>query len=335
MKAWWCVLAMGATACNGPTIDAGSNDAGATATGAADADGGPQVIASEIQLTPSAMASDGTSVFWGSVLGLGGPIYGVPVTGGTVRTVVSGNHSGDFVAVDDTSVYFWASPGPGIDRANKDGSGNGSALLSSDGGISYLLPTVQGSTLYWLEHSVSAPSTYFLRSMPLQGGDIVSQAEFSAGISAFDSLAVSTSTAFLNGFTIDSSIRVLALGSGMVDVNSLPTIPGFNHLCTQMLASSDVMVCHADTSELYGFTIAGSTVSTATLLAPFALGPITMDDKYVYWVDDLPVGTIQRVPKAGGTIELLARDPNPVAIAVDANAVYWADQQGNIMRLAK
>ena len=41
-------------------------------------------------------------------------------------------------------------------------------------------------------------------------------------------------------------------------------------------------------------------------------------------------------PKAGGgTATIVARDSNPAAIAVDDNWVYWADQGGNIERIAK
>jgi hypothetical protein len=42
-----------------------------------------------------------------------------------------------------------------------------------------------------------------------------------------------------------------------------------------------------------------------------------------------------RVPKTGGTATIIARDTSPVAIAVDANAVYWSDEGGNILRLEK
>ena len=111
MKAWWSVPALVAMACNGPTIDAGSNDAGANPVNAHEAGGGPQVIASQIELTPSDLASDGTSVFWASIVGPGSPIFSVPVTGGAVTTVAPGNHSGGFLAVDDTSVYFFGSIG--------------------------------------------------------------------------------------------------------------------------------------------------------------------------------------------------------------------------------
>jgi hypothetical protein len=62
---------------------------------------------------------------------------------------------------------------------------------------------------------------------------------------------------------------------------------------------------------------------------------LAFDDTSVYWVDNATVGTIMSAPKTGGTASIIARDTSPVAIAVDANAVYWSDQGGNIMRLAK
>jgi hypothetical protein len=62
---------------------------------------------------------------------------------------------------------------------------------------------------------------------------------------------------------------------------------------------------------------------------------LAFDDTYVYWLDIETVGTIMRVPKTGGTATVIARDTSPVAIAVDANAIYWSDAGGFIMRLAK
>jgi hypothetical protein len=46
-------------------------------------------------------------------------------------------------------------------------------------------------------------------------------------------------------------------------------------------------------------------------------------------------GTVMRAPKAGGAATVIANDASPLAIAVDANAIYWSDQGGNIMRVAK
>ena len=67
----------------------------------------------------------------------------------------------------------------------------------------------------------------------------------------------------------------------------------------------------------------------------FVPSNIAFDDRYVYWSDPAPVGTITRVPKSGGAPRIIARDAYPLAVAVDENAVYWSDQGGNLWRLAK
>jgi hypothetical protein len=62
---------------------------------------------------------------------------------------------------------------------------------------------------------------------------------------------------------------------------------------------------------------------------------ITFDDTYVYWADEIAVGSIMKAPKAGGTATVVAWDASPTAIAVDANSVYWSDAAGYIKSIAK
>ncbi|MBV9948003.1 MAG: hypothetical protein JOZ69_14205 [Myxococcales bacterium] len=62
---------------------------------------------------------------------------------------------------------------------------------------------------------------------------------------------------------------------------------------------------------------------------------MAVDDKYLYWLDLLQIGAVRRVLTAGGTPTIVAYDALPLAIAVDANAVYWSDQAGTITRFAK
>jgi hypothetical protein len=53
-------------------------------------------------------------------------------------------------------------------------------------------------------------------------------------------------------------------------------------------------------------------------------------------VDDTTVGTIMKAPRAGGgSATVLARDPSPTAIAVDANSVYCGDADGYIKSIPK
>jgi hypothetical protein len=69
---------------------------------------------------------------------------------------------------------------------------------------------------------------------------------------------------------------------------------------------------------------------------------MAIDDTYVYWLDEglnppsVP-GSIHRVPKAGGPVELLSSCvTRPLGIAVDASYVYWTDYAlGTVARLVK
>jgi hypothetical protein len=55
-----------------------------------------------------------------------------------------------------------------------------------------------------------------------------------------------------------------------------------------------------------------------------SLGSLAYDDTYVYWVDDVTVGTVMKALKTGGTATVIARDTDPVAIAVDAKSAFAA-----------
>lgn len=62
--------------------------------------------------------------------------------------------------------------------------------------------------------------------------------------------------------------------------------------------------------------------------APFALA---LDDQYIYWTTNETLATVQRVPKTGGTSEIIAKDEDqtdqnfPRQLVVNANAVFWVD----------
>jgi hypothetical protein len=54
----------------------------------------------------------------------------------------------------------------------------------------------------------------------------------------------------------------------------------------------------------------------------------------LYWVNR--VGSVRKVPKAGGDVDTLAvGQVGAIAIAVDEAFVYWATQAGDLRRIAK
>jgi hypothetical protein len=108
--------------------------------------------------------------------------------------------------------------------------------------------------------------------------------------------------------------------------------------------STDPRGIVVDATRVYWLDYATGAVTSAVTLpagggAPVhllpALGPdggaspgpnaITTDSRNVYWTDSV-LGTVNQMPVQGGTVVTLASNRlTPVAIAVDATSVYWAD----------
>jgi hypothetical protein len=61
-----------------------------------------------------------------------------------------------------------------------------------------------------------------------------------------------------------------------------------------------------------------------------------IDATNAYWTDNVSIGTVKSVPLGGGTATTFATGQNgPLAIAVDATAVYWANTDGHIMKVTR
>lgn len=328
MRVWSYFIVAGALAgCMGNTIDAGTNDGG---TVGAAVNEGATIIASGIQATPTTLAADGTSVFWIDALA---GILSVPVKGGTIATVVPGMIGDGFLAVDDMNVYYLG-PAGGLYRAPKGGGGQ--PTLVSEAGAPIRGATVLGARAYWVDGSATAPiqvgTPVAVKSAPLTSGPVSLVAQFNAGGSRGGgmTIGVTASTVFLSGTGLSS----FPLSSGVPDGAMPGGGLGVTQACRVMVSNSDAVYC--DDGSIVRIASDGATTALGSVLSDGLVGnDIALDDTYVYWVDAVTVGTIMRAPKTGGSASIVARDTVPVAIAVDANAVYWSDQGGNIMRLAK
>jgi hypothetical protein len=199
--------------------------------------------------------------------------------------------------------------------------------------------TVLGTQAYWVELPLTAPPApdpTTVKSVALLGGAASILASF---LSSGDHLAVTATTVFLSGA---AGLSSFPLASGVPDGGTAADVSGAMQGCDILLSDTDAIYCVAG-SSISRIASDGCTTALGTVFnGPMAfddgnteLAQFAFDDTYFYWVDDATVGTVMRVPKTGGTATLLARDTNPVAIAVDAHAVYWSDAGGNILRLAK
>jgi hypothetical protein len=320
------VVVAASTGCRAQVIDDGSTDSGTNgATGSA----GPVRI-TFTQSIPKVMATDGTTLFWSS---LGNPLESMPVTGGADTILDPDSIGQGLLTFDDTNVYYIKDGRV----ANMPKTG-GTVSYNTDATVAQA--TVLGSTLYW----VQSDNGGLLESAPLKGGTptVIDQVDDFL----LSGLGVNATTAFLS--EADMFFAVPLTGDAPDGGTMIPDTPASN--CYGFISGTDAIYCMAQAIPVVGVPLGGSIVAiasdgSATTLAPVGgitleNGGIATDDTYVYWVNNvtdgpLNDGSIMRVPKSGGTVTTVVKATLPVAVAVDANAVYWADQQGDIWRLAK
>jgi hypothetical protein len=110
---------------------------------------GATVLASQVQVPPNRMVSDGSLLFWTTASTPG--LLAMPVGGGPVTVLLDGpltNADGyivPFLAVDDVNVYVRMNNA--LVRIPK---GGGSATLVNESGAFVLEATVLGNTAYWI-----------------------------------------------------------------------------------------------------------------------------------------------------------------------------------------
>ncbi len=316
-----------------------STDAAITVEAGDAAPGGDAAsIASLIQRTPTNLVSDGTSLFWVSSDGAGGPLLRMPVAGGAIATVVSGSIGGGFIDVDNVNVYFPGQSG-GIARAPKDGSGSPS-LVNGGSGAEVGAVTFLGPNAYWVEWPGGLRATQgVLKTARLKGGPVSTLSDFASSSPGPEIVGVTATTAFLSPGAGTGPLASFSLSSGVPGGGAPSPVASVPEGCSFLASDVKAVYCGSNKGTVVEIGDCGGTVTLGTLLeyGPVAGGPgaLAFDDSYVYWVDAVTVGTIMRAPKGGGPSIVIARDTQPIAIAVDAKAVYWSDEGGHIMKLEK
>jgi hypothetical protein len=122
---------------------------------------------------------------------------------------------------------------------------------------------------------------------------------------------------------------------GVPDGGTPAGVPGVTFPCNILLSDTDAVYCNTGLSML-SIASDGTVTTLGSVVDQGQQGSgLAFDETYVYWADSTTVGTIMQVPKVGGTATVIAHDRQPLAVAVDANNVYWSDVGGNIVRIAK
>jgi hypothetical protein len=287
---------------------------------------GSSVLATKIQVPPNRIVSDGKTLYWTTFQSSPG-LMAMPVQGGTITTLLSaqtGNSQGGvFLAVDDVNVYVLE--GYSLVRVPKSG---GAPTPLSEAGATVLAATSLAGTAYWLENvggSGGPQQPMVVKSAPLQGGTVNAVATFTPPTPTLSEIGVTSSTAF---------VGMLASGLFYFPLSGANSLTMANESgCGDLSSDTDAVYCPQTTGSNLRITSADmSSVLGQAVSSSF----VVTDDTDAYWVDQTTVGTILKAPKTGGgSATVIASDTSPTAIAVDANSVYWSDQEGYIKSVSK
>jgi len=224
------------------------------------------------------------------------------------------------VAVDADRIY-WSTGSGTIAAASLDG-GSPVVVVADAGTPAYI--AVVGSDLYWTDR-LNPNGSIVARTLP--GGAvrrIVAGERYPTGI------AVVGTTVYWTVQQDDGLSKSLPDG-GSASVSGNLNYP------EDIVSDSTSMFIASPGSGIMKVALTGG---NAAILSPFpdtdwAAG-IDLDGNTLYFTFHVS-GKVARMPKTGGPVETIAvGQSSPYGIAVDAKAVYWANNSANtIMRLAK
>jgi hypothetical protein len=295
---------------------------------------GISVLASEIQVSPARLVSDGAALFWTASEGPG--LQAMPVHGGPITILLTDAAAivPSFLEVDAANVYVFLQNNNGaLVRLPKSGA---PPSMINGGSEGVGAATTLAGRAYWLEAAGCCDEA--MKSAPLLGGPISQIAVFSPDNLGQAAIGVTSTVVFLSGqFVAYFPLTGLPPDAGAPPVLDARAPNGFEfvsgQLCNSLASDTNAVYCAGESGTNESIASNGSVTS---LGASIGSSYIVFDDTYVYWADMVNVGTIMKAPKAGGgTATVLARDTSPTAIAVDSTSVYWSDAAGYIKSVPK
>ena len=310
----------GATATDGATFDAGPAGPPNDGTCAAGCTGGCAAGRCWYALVPGdsdpyGIVNDKTHLYFANA----GAIKKVPLSGGAVSVLASGQADPIDLAIDATSVYFVNYRGGTVAKVPLTG---GTPIVLASGQFEPSDIAVNGTSVYWTtqqDHNDELSQASIMK-LPLAGGTP-------------QKLAVSTfSPADL---ALDGTNLYWAATRG---VTRLPLAGGTPSTLAPVQGDANGIALQGDTvyfTSFYGtpridgvlaVPRGGGTVSTL-VLDQWQPSGIAVDATHVYWTNvsgPQGRGTIAKAPLAGGAPTTLATDLDaPREIVVDATSVYF------------
>jgi hypothetical protein len=267
-----------------------------------------QVVSNGIAVTSSNVYF--TDPFWGKVVS-------VPVGGGALSTLVSGEDYPGPVATDGVDVYW--SAGGGIMRVPLSG-GLPVTVAASTGSATAI--AIDATSVYW----VNGDSPGDVRSAPLSGlPEGGSPVTIASGQSSPVAIAVAGTHVYWTNYIAAGTVMSATLSGG-----SLTTLAsGQDYPEGIALDGTSVYWTNSAAGTVMRVPLAGGSPSTVASGQSQPWG-IAVNGGYAYWTNyngGAGGGTVVRAPVAGGVppTVLASAQLGPAGIAVDGTNVYWTD----------
>jgi hypothetical protein len=268
---------------------------------------------------PVGIALDSSFVYFTSPTA--GTVSKVPIGGGSVVPIATGQNAPTGVAVDAVNVY-WALYGP-----NGTDGGIMKAILPSG----MPTPVVTGESAYYLVSN--GVNVYFTRG---QFGPVES-----VSVAGGSTTPIWTGNKFPYTIARDATNVYWGVLNNNLGVYKVPIATGSPVTLFASGYNNTVGVA-ADGTNVYFTTYLGSggvykTDPGGASVLPLATGlarplGIAVDANHVYVTT---LTAVMRVRLDGSGLTQLVADPAPQQIAADNTAIYWASGTGAILKLAK
>ncbi len=296
----------------------------------------PAVIVSGLD-HPRGLAVDASRLFWTTSVS-SGTVMSAPLAGGNPTILAQNQNYPMGIAVDSTTV-FW---GTASSIAKVAKNGGSVTTLANERGDKI---AVDGANVYWIK--IQYPNGA-VQSVPVDGGSVstfyTSSTDTPAGVATngTDVFWASSGMAYGGGGYYPSTVNKIPVGGGsLVELNNLAGCCSVFDLAIDSSSVYYVGQGHGSTTNgwLRSVQQDGSGDVLLGLVDPSPKA-LAVDDCCVYGTAggaSQNEGVVFRVPKTGGTVDIMANHQNsPRAIVVDASYLYWINEgDGTIVRSPK